>query len=151
MNNRVELEVIKTYELVHAYELYKDSLFKFVDQSFGWNEQYQRTRFQSSYAPETIFWIVDDTGQRTGLVCYSNSGQSLHIALLLIYKASQGLGMGSQIMKKLEDVAVTERKPVTLSTFKANLGAISFYQGRGYLINCQDEHFYDMSKITNCS
>jgi ribosomal protein S18 acetylase RimI-like enzyme len=124
---------------------------RFVEQTFGWDEQYQRDRFQSCYAPETIFWVVDATGKHTALVCYSNSDLNLHIALLLVYKASQGLGFGSQVMQELEDLALTEGRSVTLSTFKGNHRAISFYQERGYQIEGQDEHFYDMSKIFNRS
>lgn len=151
MNNKIALERIETIELAMAYELYKESLFEFVEQTFGWDEQYQRDRFQSCYAPETIFWVVDATGKHTALVCYSNSDLNLHIALLLVYKASQGLGFGSQVMQELEDLALTEGRSVTLSTFKGNHRAISFYQERGYQIEGQDEHFYDMSKIFNRS
>lgn len=151
MKNKIELESIESHDLEEVYELYKECLFEFVDQTFGWNDQYQRARFQSCYAPETIFWVLDHTGKRTAMVCYSSSDPSLHLALLLVYEVYRGSGFGSDIMERLEHVAATEGKPITLSTFKVNRSALSFYQARGYKVIGQDEHFYDMSKATTGS
>lgn len=151
LNDKLILENISTDELDEVYELYKEGLFEFIDQTFGWNEEFQRSRFQSSYAKETLFWVLDGNRQRIGLLCYRKSDQALHLSLLLLYKAHQGSGIGRQIMEQLEALASEEGIRITLSTFKVNRKAFSFYQSLGYQVERQDENFYEMSKSFNRS
>lgn len=49
-------------------------------------------------------------------------------------------------MSRLEKYAHDHNKKVTLSSFKANEGAIKFYKSMGYIVTSEDEHFLDLSK-----
>ncbi|MGD8176902.1 GNAT family N-acetyltransferase [Marinimicrobium sp. ARAG 43.8] len=145
MKDEISFKGVHPYEVDDAYDLYKQCLFGFIDQTFGWDEAFQRDRFRSSYSLETLFWLNDGSGRRIGLACFSKLEVALHLSLFLLYKSFQGAGLGSQIMEKLERSAGLDAK-VTLSTFKVNKRAISFYQKLGYRIDGQDENFYEMKK-----
>lgn len=145
MKDEVSFENIRAHDLDEAYELYRECLFEFINQTFGWTEDFQRNRFQSTYPIETLFWAVDGQEQRIGLIGYSKTEKTLHLSLLLLYKTRQGSGFGKQIMDNLERLAGADFR-ITLSTFKVNQRALSFYERRGYLIEGHDQYFYEMAK-----
>lgn len=148
--NEIHLITLSPGELDEAYQLYRESLFEFIDQVFGWNEAFQQQRFRSSYSIDSLRWLTDVNSQRIGVLSFLNKDQSLHLSLLLLYQAHLGLGLGSLVMKKLEGLATANGHKITLSTFRENKGAVAFYQKLGYQIDKQDEYFYEMSRELTC-
>ncbi len=145
-HNEIHLISLTPHDLDEAYQLYRESLFEFIDRAFGWNEAFQQQRFRSSYPIDSLRWITNVNSQRIGLVSFFRKGQSLHLSLLLLYQAHRGLGLGSLVMKELEGLAEGSGRKITLSTFRENKDAFIFYQNLGYQIDKQDEHFYEMSR-----
>lgn len=146
MHDEIHLVTLPPDDVDEAYQLYRESLFEFIDQAFGWNEAFQLQRFRSSYPIDSLRWLADVNSQRIGLLSFVNKDQSLHVSLLLLYQAHRGVGLGSLVMKKLEDLAGGSGHRITLSTFRENKDAVTFYQRLGYQIDKQDEHFYEMSR-----
>ncbi|MEP4545457.1 MAG: GNAT family N-acetyltransferase [Saccharospirillum sp.] len=149
-HNEIHLVTLTPGELDEAYQLYRESLYEFIDQAFGWNEAFQQQRFWSSYPIDSLLWITHVNSSRIGLVSFLNKDQSLHLSLLLLYRAHRGSGLGSLVMRELEGLAEGSGRKITLSTFRENKGAFVFYQKLGYQIDNQDEHFYEMSRELTC-
>ena len=145
-HNEIHQESLAAGELDEAYQLYRDCLSEFIDQAFGWHEAFQQQRFRSSYPIDSLRWLTDINSRRFGLVSFLEKDQSLHLSLLLLYQAHRGSGLGSLVMRELEGLAEASGHKITLSTFRENKGAVSFYQKLGYQIDKQDEHFYEMSR-----
>ncbi len=145
-HNEIHLVTLTPGDLDEAYQLYRESLFEFIDQAFGWNEAFQQQRFRSSYPIDSLRWLTDVNSQRIGVLSFVDKDQSLHLSLLLLYQAHRGLGLGSLVMKKLEGLAEGSGHKITLSTFRENKGAVAFYQKLGYQIDKQDEYFYEMTR-----
>jgi diadenosine tetraphosphate (Ap4A) HIT family hydrolase len=57
-----------TVKIEDLFDLYRTSLFDHIDQSFGWNEDFQRRRFRASYDPSKISLIkagIENAGSRS--------------------------------------------------------------------------------------
>lgn len=52
-NNKI-LEFIPFYksDLEKAFDLYKSALHQVIDKAFGWDEKFQRNRFETHYSLE---------------------------------------------------------------------------------------------------
>ncbi|AZZ90007.1 GNAT family N-acetyltransferase [Hahella sp. KA22] len=136
---------IKTNQLSEAFAAYKAGLYTSIDTAFGWDDDYQTQRFHNSYAVEDLYWIVRaDT--RVGLLCYRLHEDALHLHLALIFREAQSQGLGSQVMAQLHSLAQETQRPITLSSFKDNHGAIRFYHRHGYRITGEDAHFVELER-----
>ncbi|MEQ5839509.1 GNAT family N-acetyltransferase [Paraburkholderia acidicola] len=122
------------------FALYKRSLHEYIDQTFGWDEDFQQDRFSNSYPDPEISLIV--SGSTTvGYVALRNEPKSLHLSLLLLQPESRNRGIGRTVMQTLMSRAAAFSQPVTLSCFVRNRAAISFYQKLGFCVVTEDEHF----------
>jgi ribosomal protein S18 acetylase RimI-like enzyme len=134
---------IKENELLKASELYKSYLRRHIERVFGWDDSFHEKRFLESYKLENLYWVIV-SGEEKALLCYKIGSNAIHIHLILVYDTFQKKGLGSEIMNKLENMAVEKSLNVKLSSFKINGQANNFYKGRGYSITSEDENFYSL-------
>ena len=122
------------------FALYKLSLYEYIDQTFGWDEDFQQDRFSKSYPDPEISLIV--LGSATvGYFALRNEPDSLHLSLLLLQPESRNRGIGRTVMHTLMSRAAASGQPLSLSCFLSNRAAISFYQKLGFRAVTEDEHF----------
>lgn len=140
----MSLRAVRQDELDEAFALYKQGLYAYIEQVFGWNEAFQRERFGSSYPLETLYWS-EGQGQNQALLCLRETAAERHVHLLLILPEFQRQGLGRSLMQELQRQAAQNGQVVTLSSFKLNTGALAFYQRLGYTIVGEDADFYDLS------
>ena len=77
------------------------------------------------------YFLRDKSGRILGGVQGSLWGRSMHIDALWVDDTQRGRGFGSQLMKAVEDYAVSHDHPlIYLET--ASFQALPFYQGLGY-------------------
>lgn len=122
------------------FALYKLSLHEYIDQTFGWDEDFQHERFSTSYHDPEISLIVLDSAT-VGYFALRNETKSLHLSLLLLQPESRNRGIGRMVMQALISRAAASNRPLTLSCFLRNRAAISFYQKLGFCVVTEDEHF----------
>jgi ribosomal protein S18 acetylase RimI-like enzyme len=139
---KLHLIPFKQADLVSAYDLYKKELHGVISSAFGWDEVFQKNRFTEKYHLEWFYWIEAEN-VIVGYVCFNHQDKDLHISLLIIDEQFQGKGIGKKAMIMLNSLAYEKNLKVTLSSFKSNQNAISFYQTLGFKIIRQDEHFFD--------
>lgn len=143
MNSNLKIVPMPISDLDNAFVIYKASLEEYIDKTFGWNEEFQRTRFFGQYQADWFHWIEVDL-ERVGYICYWQSDFEIHISLLIIFPEKQRHSYGRQLMLLLHDQAFRCGLKITLSSFKKNTRAIRFYENIGYKIVGSDEHFVDM-------
>ena len=149
MNNENIRQIVYT-EIEEAFVLYKELLSPFIEESFGWNEIFQRQRFTESYKLEDLFWYVDED-EKKALVCRNVLEDAYHIQLLLVLKKYQNNGIGKEIMMVIQAKAFDENKGLILSTFKSNTKALSFYNGLGFSVVDEDNDFLSLKLPHNNS
>lgn len=146
IHENLEFIPFQKQELNKAFDLYKSALHQVIENVFGWDESFQINRFKTHYELEWFNWI-EIKSSRIGYICYFPKETEVHVSLLIIFDAFQSKGYGKIVMSKIEQNALKQNKKVTLSSFKANERAVSFYKSMGYEVISEDEHFLDLSKF----
>ncbi len=124
-----------------TYRLYKSSLYRLIDDEFGWDEVFQRERFFKSYKPDSFYWIFNND-DLLGLVSIVESHSKAHLHLLLLFPEHREKGHGKTIMKMIHKKFSSRQ--ITLSSFRKNDRAIRFYERLGYRVSGGDESFLDL-------
>jgi GNAT superfamily N-acetyltransferase len=122
------------------FELYKLSLHEYIDQTFGWDENFQRERFEKSY-PDSECTLITIGSATAGYFALRNEVEAVHLSLLLLRPEFRNRGIGREVMQTLMSRVAESDQPLTLSCFLCNEAAMSFYQKLGFSVVTKDEHF----------
>ncbi|MFA0547781.1 GNAT family N-acetyltransferase [Vibrio splendidus] len=130
----IQLQLASNSEFDELFACVKQGIFIHVDDVFGWDDNFQRLRLLNEYHPSWFHWVYREN-ERVGLVCFKPYDNAYHIHLLIIFPQYQGRSLGKQVMTLIHKRATEERREqVTLSSFRSNTRAISFYQSLGYRV-----------------
>ncbi|MCL9783335.1 GNAT family N-acetyltransferase [Vibrio sp. S4M6] len=133
-------------EMPQVYEAVKVGTVAQIEKAFGWDEDFQQARFKRSYQSEWFRWIQVKS-ERIGLVCYRFHANNMHLHYLVLFPKFQQQGYGTHAMNQLHSLArLHESDGVTLSCFKQDKVAISFYKRLGYKVKHREQHFLLMSR-----
>ncbi|NOJ06728.1 GNAT family N-acetyltransferase [Vibrio splendidus] len=147
----IQFQLVSNSEFEERFTCVKQGLFIHVDNVFGWDDDFQRQRLLNDYHPSWFHWVYRGE-ERIGLVCFKPYDNAYHIHLLIIFPQNQGRSLGKQVMTLIHKRATEERREqVTLSSFRSNTRAISFYQELGYqIVDDSDENFVGITlTLTN--
>ena len=129
---KIQFQLVSNSEFEELFTCVKQGLFIHVDNVFDWDDDFQRQRLLNDYHPSWFHWVYRGE-ERIGLVCFKPYDNGYHIHLLIIFPQNQGRSLGKQVMTLIHKRAMEEqRSQVTLSSFRSNTRAISFYQSLGY-------------------
>nr|WP_241906773.1 GNAT family N-acetyltransferase [Vibrio splendidus] len=145
-DGNIQLQLISTSEFEALFACVKQGLFTHVDSVFGWDDDFQRKRLLNDCHPSWFHWIYKGK-DKVGLVCFKPYDNAYHVHLLIIFPQYQGHSLGKEVMYLIHKRATEERREqVTLSSFRRNTRAISFYQSLGYqIVDDRDEDFVGMA------
>ncbi|MFS1907386.1 GNAT family N-acetyltransferase [Vibrio lentus] len=147
----MQFQLVSNSEFEELFACVKQGLFIHVDSVFGWDDDFQRQRLLNDYHPSWFHWVYRGK-ERIGLVCFKPYDNAYHVHLLIIFPQYQGHSLGKEVMYLIHKRATEERREqVTLSSFRSNTRAISFYQALGYqIVDDSDENFVGMTlTLTN--
>lgn len=131
-----------------VFRLTKSGLFPYVNEVFGWDDEFQKQRMRVDYRPEWFHWVYF-TGSRIGYVCFKPYDQALHLHLIVLDHDVIGRGLGKKVMAEIHRIAAEEKRDVTLSSFKCNERAVKMYESLNYEIIEEEEHFLLFRKPHN--
>ncbi|MEZ9684335.1 GNAT family N-acetyltransferase [Vibrio atlanticus] len=146
----IQLQLVSNSEFEELFTCVKQGLFIHVDNVFGWDDDFQRQRLINDYHPSWFHWIYSEN-EKVGLVCFKPYDNAYHIHLLIISPQYQGQSLGKKVMSLIHEKAHQEqRNQVTLSSFRSNTRAISFYQALGHqIVDDSDTNFVGMTLYLN--
>lgn len=146
----LRLETVLSSEFGDLFDCVKQGIFEHVDNVFGWDDEFQLNRLSNDYHRSWFHWVYRDS-QKVGLTCFKPYDNAYHIHLLIIDPQYQGKMLGKKVMSLIHTKALREqRNQVTLSSFRSNARAISFYQTLGYkVVDDSDEDFVGMALSLN--
>ena len=126
------------------FSLYCELLRQHIEPAFGWDLEFQRTRFRNEYPSDhTSLILCEDVP--CGFLVTTMRERALHVSLLLIRPESQRRGIGQAVMAGLVQEAGRRQLAVTLSCFKSNYAARRFYEKLGFEACREDVHFVELS------
>lgn len=104
-----------------------------IAQSYGWDENIQRSYAQESLTGKLI--LVH--GVAVGVITLSDWGEQLHLTWLAIVPQMQRQGLGSNLIQYSQQQATKLGKPLTLQVLRNN-PAVSLYRRFGFEISEQN-------------
>ena len=142
----MQFQLISNLEFEELFACVKQGLFIHVDNVFGWDDEFQHNRLLNDYQPSWFHWVYRGK-EKIGLVCFKPYDNAYHIHLLIISPQYQDQSLGKKVMSLIHEKAhQEERNQVTLSSFRSNTRAISFYQALGYqIVDDSDAHFITLA------
>ena len=124
------------------YLLYCTTMRVHIENTWGWDEKFQRNGFKSNLPPEK-FKIIALNEKDVGAFLVDEEPDHFWIEMLLVQPDMQGRGIGTKILKMLQVVSQKHQKPIKLSVIKTN-PARHFYHRLGFQVYDEDDAFFKM-------
>ena len=120
------------------YRIHREAMRPYVEQVWGWDEEYQERRFRESYDhSETQVVLVD--GIAVGLLRVSESESAVFIDQVEIVPDYQDRGIGTALINDL----LARGRPVELRVMKVNADARRLYERLGFrVIDDNEKHYH---------
>jgi ribosomal protein S18 acetylase RimI-like enzyme len=125
-----------------VYQTKKAALGKYIAETWGWEEQYQRQYHTKDFHPSAI-QIVTLEDKDVGWVVVTRSDDQIQISELYILPEYQRRRIGSHLVSKLLEEAREKHIPVKLGVLKVN-PARHFYEKLGFGVVGETETHYQM-------
>ena len=100
------------------YTLKGEAVRPYVEKIWGWDEQFQRNDFDRDYSMIEHFHVIENKGKFLGFVqCFFESPY-LDIAEIHLLPEYRGKGIGSDILRNLQNDCVIQNKKSELVALK---------------------------------
>lgn len=103
----------------YLWRLHCATMREYVDKTWGWNEAWQRRRFDENFDPLPLR-IIEKEGEPIGCISVQRPGHEIFLAAIEIAPEHQNQGIASQLIQELLDESDRSYLPVTLSVLKVN-------------------------------
>lgn len=101
------------------YNLKKLVLKEYIDEIWGWDEEYQRKDFEMYYNPVNNK-IITCNNSDIGILETSEDNDEIHIIEIAILPEYQGNSIGTNVLKQIIDNSKATDKRVKIGCFKIN-------------------------------
>lgn len=124
------------------FQILKATVREYVDQTWGWDEEWQRAYFEMRFDPvKNQIVILDD--RDIGVIAVEKREDEVVLSSLYILPEYQGWGIGTLLIKDLLAQASHEGLLVTLRVLKVN-PARRLYERLGFTVAEKTDTYYYM-------
>ena len=119
------------------FELHKAALKEYVEQTWGWDEAWQRDYFFKTFnlADSRLILLGEE---RVGRLTVEEKPDHVFLAYIALLPAHQGRGVGTEVVRSVTAEAKEKGKPVMLSVLKPN-PAKALYERLGFVITTSND------------
>ena len=117
--------------------MHNKALKQYVEQTWGWDEDWQRNNFAENFNPREGEIIVVD-GEDSGFLWVIEKNDTTLLASIRLLPAFQHKGIGTKIIRDVLNKSIRKNKPVILQVLKVN-PARSLYERLGFKISDETE------------
>jgi ribosomal protein S18 acetylase RimI-like enzyme len=115
----------------------------YVDAIWGWDEAFQRQHFQDHFDPARIE-IVERAGEAAGYISVERGEDAIFLGAIEIAPDSQNQGIGTGLIRDLQDEAQGRGVPLKLQVLQGN-PARRLYERLGFVATRETETHIMMS------
>lgn len=126
-----------------AYSVHRAAMRPWVEQTYGWDEAWQRQYFRERFDP-TMTQIIRCGARDVGLLCVEDEGKALFLAAISLLPAYQGRGIGTALIRRVQERAARRGVPLALRVLQVN-PARALYERRGFVVTDQTDTHYQMT------
>ena len=145
-----ELDLMRNFSLRSATESDKDFIFgtfelamrEYVEWAWGWDEESQPSHFWESFPLENVK-VVCIADQPIGALYVEEHPKYRWIRTIFLKPEVQGMGIGSELVRREADLARNASKSLVLRVIKIN-PAKRLYERLGFKVVKEDEVTYSM-------
>jgi GNAT superfamily N-acetyltransferase len=102
----------------------------------------QMTSYAQMY-PNSCYHLVLLDGKPVGRLWVAQLQQEFHLVDIAVHPEVQGKGIGTALVKRLQQEAAKVKLPIQSMVFRFNPGSLKFHQRLGFTIARADEmHYY---------
>jgi len=130
------------------YALYRDTMRQVVEQTWGWDEEWQRRAFYGRFR-NCATSVVELDGNAVGGLLLDWAPAAVDIVELQILPEYQGHGIGTAIVQRVIEDAARQGLAVTLSVVPANPRARRLYERIGFHVIGVNEPFIRMRYVAS--
>lgn len=134
------LRKAKRSDMDWLYATFKQTMQSDIERTWGWNELFQQHGFLDNLPPGS-FVILHDAGEDVGACSILEKPDHLWLEMVLVVPQRQRQGLGAELVRHAQTLAVARRKPLRLSVLKIN-PAQHFYLKQGF--HCFDEDTWSL-------
>lgn len=128
-----------------TYRFKKEALQGYIEQIWGWDEQFQWDFHKQEFTSSQI-QIIEYEGVPVGYLELEENERTIFIVNLLLIPYYQGKGIGSGLIRYLIQRAQQQNKELLLEVFKVNVKAKRLYERLGFETYQETIHHFRMKK-----
>ena len=126
------------------YDLLVATMKQYVDETWGWEETYQRERFRTKFNPADYQIIVVD-GHDIGAFSVVKREADVYLSEIQIDPDHQNSGLGTAVIEGVIREAERQRLPIALQVLKVN-PARRLYDRLGFSVTGETETHVQMRR-----
>ncbi|RYD41769.1 MAG: GNAT family N-acetyltransferase [Verrucomicrobiaceae bacterium] len=120
------------------FALHEELFRHHIEQIWGWDDEWQLANFHKEW-DESLTELILHDGQTAGYIQTREEPDHLYLLGIAIDPACQGKGIGTAVMRTLQQRASLGRLPLRLSVFRTNARVIAFYQRLAFAVESETE------------
>lgn len=117
----------------------------YVEETWGWDEQWQAEYFHDHFDPTTR-QVIECDGVPIGYISVERREHRIFLAAIEIAPDHQNRGIGTRLIRGLLDEADAKGIPVQLQVIKVNHPARRFYERLGFAVVGETETHHLMRR-----
>lgn len=125
------------------YQLKKIAYKEYIEQTWGWDEEFQIKFHKENFSTENTK-IIEVGTKQIGTVDVKESTSNIFISGLYLLQEYQSKGIGTKIIKDLIEEAEAKKKRLELEVLKVNSRAKKLYESLGFILEDRDKNKYFM-------
>ncbi len=130
-------------ERAFLYELHCSTMRDVIEQTWGWDDAWQRADFERRFDAYTVS-IIEAGSRSVGSLWLEQKPDSLYIHELQVAPQHQGRGIGTAVIEMVIEQGASRALPITLSVVPANPRARELYERLGFRVTCIEPPFIRM-------
>ena len=137
----ITLRAASPQDFEFLYNLHREALKEYIDQTWGWDEAWQQEHFREKFDLSSKK-IIECEGASIGCIAVLDEDDRIFLSYIALKTDYQRRGIGTQLIEEVLASAVERKMPVTLKLLKTN-PARALYERLGFIItHTTDAHHY---------
>jgi ribosomal protein S18 acetylase RimI-like enzyme len=124
------------------YACYKRTMRRYVERTWGWNEEFQRASF-IEHLPWQRFQIIMVGSIAAGAACVLDTPSAIDLEMIIIDPKFQRMGIGSEFLANLLRHARKNQRRIKVRVLKVN-PARALYERLGFVVVGEDAGTVEM-------
>ena len=131
MDYKIRFATSDDHDLIYA--LKTESVRPYVENIWGWDENYQKKDFDSDFSHIKQFNVIEVEGSFAGFVQYYFEYPYFEVVEIHLLPEYRCKGIGSDILRYLQKVCIAQDRKIRIGCFKENHRAKALYQKLGFM------------------